>query len=259
MKSRAKLVRRARRAGPGASLVAGCGEQRRRRRRDRRRPSAAAAGAGQGLPDRPLGRPGRAGRAAARPTPTSTTTWPSRSTSTTTACSPSTATKSSRSSTDSKDVFVVANPAYEQMEGIVAGVPRLAHYDVDIDAGSDASTPEDAVSFTLDDPRRQEAETAGQPLLPDRDRALRDQPRPAGEGRQGRRRRRRQGRVRRGPARRRHLQGDARRIRRAGEEPRRRRAGVRTDPLRRADLDRDHDPDDERVLRSLEELALHRR
>jgi len=53
---------------------------------------------------------------------------------------------------DSKDVFVVANPAYEQMEGIVAGVPRLAHYDVDIDAGSDASTPEDAVSFTLTTP-----------------------------------------------------------------------------------------------------------
>ncbi len=50
---------------------------------------------------------------------------------------------------DSKDVFVVANPAYEEMEGIVAGVPRLAQYDVDIDAGSDASTPEDAVSFSL--------------------------------------------------------------------------------------------------------------
>jgi hypothetical protein len=52
----------------------------------------------------------------------------------------------------SKEVFVVANPAYEQMEGIVAGVPRLAHYDVDIDAGSDASTPEDAVSFSLTTP-----------------------------------------------------------------------------------------------------------
>jgi len=50
---------------------------------------------------------------------------------------------------ESKEVFVVANPAYEEMEGVVAGVPRLAHYDVDIDAGSDASTPEDAVSFTL--------------------------------------------------------------------------------------------------------------
>jgi Imelysin len=53
---------------------------------------------------------------------------------------------------ESKDVFVVANPAYEEMEGIVAGVPRLAHYDVDIDAGSDASTPEDAVSFSLTTP-----------------------------------------------------------------------------------------------------------
>jgi hypothetical protein len=54
---------------------------------------------------------------------------------------------------DSKGAFVAANPAYEEMEGIVAGVPRLAHYDVDIDAGSDASTPEDAVSFTLTTPQ----------------------------------------------------------------------------------------------------------
>ena len=54
---------------------------------------------------------------------------------------------------ESKEAFVAANPAYEEMEGIVAGVPRLAHYDVDIDAGSDASTPEDAVSFTLTTPQ----------------------------------------------------------------------------------------------------------
>ncbi len=52
----------------------------------------------------------------------------------------------------SQDVFVRANPAYEEMEGIVAGVPRLAQYDVDIDAGSDASDPENAVSFTLTTP-----------------------------------------------------------------------------------------------------------
>ena len=50
---------------------------------------------------------------------------------------------------DAKQAFVKANPAYEEMEGIVAGVPRLAHYDVDIDAGSDASDPESAVSFSL--------------------------------------------------------------------------------------------------------------
>jgi hypothetical protein len=54
---------------------------------------------------------------------------------------------------DAKKAFTAANPNYEEMEGIVAGVPRLAHYDVDIDAGSDASDPESAVSFslTLDD------------------------------------------------------------------------------------------------------------
>ena len=51
--------------------------------------------------------------------------------------------------TDGKAAFVAANPNYEEMEGIVAGVPRLAHYDVDIDAGSDASDPESAVSFSL--------------------------------------------------------------------------------------------------------------
>lgn len=58
----------------------------------------------------------------------------------------------SRLLSDSRDAFVEANPSYEEMEGIVAGVPRLAQYDVDIDAGSDASDPESAVSFSLDLP-----------------------------------------------------------------------------------------------------------
>ena len=62
---------------------------------------------------------------------------------------------------ESKEAFVAANPAYEQMEGIVAGVPRLAQYDVDIDAGSDASTPEDAVSFTLTTPAGKKLEQPG--------------------------------------------------------------------------------------------------
>lgn len=52
----------------------------------------------------------------------------------------------------SKNAFSAANPAYEEMEGIVAGVPSLAQYDVDIDAGSDASDPENAVSFSLELP-----------------------------------------------------------------------------------------------------------
>jgi hypothetical protein len=61
---------------------------------------------------------------------------------------------------DSKAAFTVANPAYEEMEGIVAGVPRLAQYDVDIDAGADASDPENAVSFSLELPN---GETLKQP------------------------------------------------------------------------------------------------
>lgn len=61
---------------------------------------------------------------------------------------------------DSQEAFEAANPAYEEMEGIVAGVPRLAQYDVDIDAGSDASDPESAVSFSLETP---DGETLEQP------------------------------------------------------------------------------------------------
>src|SRR3954447_1921787 len=42
-----------------------------------------------------------------------------------------------------------ANPQYEEMEAVVAGVPELADYDVIIDAGSDASDPESAVPFDV--------------------------------------------------------------------------------------------------------------
>ena len=54
--------------------------------------------------------------------------------------------------TDAKDAFVAANPNYEEMEGIVAGIPRTAQYDTDLDAGSDASDPASAVSFNLTTP-----------------------------------------------------------------------------------------------------------
>jgi hypothetical protein len=50
---------------------------------------------------------------------------------------------------DAKATFKQANPAYEEMEGVVAGVPELADYDVIIDAGSDASDPESAVPFSI--------------------------------------------------------------------------------------------------------------
>jgi hypothetical protein len=51
-----------------------------------------------------------------------------------------------------KEAYIAANPAYEQMEGIVAGVPELADYDVIIDAGSSGDDPENAVPFDLELP-----------------------------------------------------------------------------------------------------------
>jgi hypothetical protein len=53
---------------------------------------------------------------------------------------------------DGQEAMQTANPSYEEMEGVVAGVPSLADYDVQIDAGSDGSDPESAVSFTLETP-----------------------------------------------------------------------------------------------------------
>jgi Imelysin len=49
-----------------------------------------------------------------------------------------------------KEAWIVASPLYEQMEGIVAGVPSLAEYDVILDAGASAEEdPENAVPFDL--------------------------------------------------------------------------------------------------------------
>jgi Imelysin len=46
--------------------------------------------------------------------------------------------------------WVKASPLYEGMEGVVAGTPSLAQFDVDLDAGSAAEEdPESAVSFDI--------------------------------------------------------------------------------------------------------------
>ncbi len=56
----------------------------------------------------------------------------------------------SRLLTDMKATWVAGNPLYERMEGIVAGVPSLARYDVVIDAGaSGKEDPASAVPFNL--------------------------------------------------------------------------------------------------------------
>jgi hypothetical protein len=49
-----------------------------------------------------------------------------------------------------KSAWMAASPLYEQMEGIVAGTPGLAEYDVILDAGaSGADDPENTVPFDL--------------------------------------------------------------------------------------------------------------
>jgi hypothetical protein len=57
----------------------------------------------------------------------------------------------SRILADAKQRWTEANPYYEQVEGVVAGTPSLAEYDVILDAGSSkAEDPESAVPFDLE-------------------------------------------------------------------------------------------------------------
>ncbi len=49
--------------------------------------------------------------------------------------------------TGARTAFLAANPQYERMEGVVAGVPDLSQYDVILDAGTQSG--EDAVPFDL--------------------------------------------------------------------------------------------------------------
>jgi hypothetical protein len=52
---------------------------------------------------------------------------------------------------DMKASWIEGNPYYERMEGVVAGTPSLAEYDVILDAGSSAAEdPESAVPFDLE-------------------------------------------------------------------------------------------------------------
>ena len=52
--------------------------------------------------------------------------------------------------TDAKSAWMAASPLYEQMEGIVAGTPSLAEYDVILDAGAAGNEdPENAAPFDL--------------------------------------------------------------------------------------------------------------
>lgn len=51
---------------------------------------------------------------------------------------------------EARDAWLVASPLYEQVEGVVAGVPSLSEFDVILDAGaSGADDPEGGVPFDL--------------------------------------------------------------------------------------------------------------
>lgn len=59
-------------------------------------------------------------------------------------------TETAKALTDAKSAWMAASPLYEQIEGIVAGVPSLSEYDVILDAGaSGEDDPENAVPFDL--------------------------------------------------------------------------------------------------------------
>jgi hypothetical protein len=63
---------------------------------------------------------------------------------------------------EGQKIFRRANPAYEEMEGIVAGVPELAEYDVILDAGAPAKEdPQGAVPFDLELPDGRTLEQPG--------------------------------------------------------------------------------------------------
>ncbi len=61
-----------------------------------------------------------------------------------------------------KKQWIVISPFYEQMEGIVAGVPSLSNYDAIIDASpSGEEDPDNAVDFTVDLPSGDKLEKPG--------------------------------------------------------------------------------------------------
>jgi hypothetical protein len=105
--------------------------------------------------------------------------------------------EASRLMKDAKAIYIDSNPAYEEMEGVVAGVPELADYDVIIDAGGDASDPATAVPFSI---KTEDGRTFKQPgnLFFLVESSLYGTEPKFVARRQGRPRRRRQGRLRRG-------------------------------------------------------------
>ena len=160
-----------------------------------------------------------------------------------------------------KALWIEGNPYYERVEGVVAGTPSLAVYDVILDAGSSAKEdPASAVPFDLKLADGRVLAQAREPLQPHRGHALGHAARVHGEGRQGRPRRRRQGRVRRGAARtRRCSRPPPTRSRSTPAKLDRSAQRVEADRVGRLHGGRRDGADDERVLRPVEGVALRAR
>ena len=146
------------------------------------------------------------------------------------------------------------------MEGVVAGVPELADYDVIIDAGADGSDPESAVPFSSRRKAGKEFKQPGNFFALVETSVFGTEPKFAGQGRRGRPRRRRQGR--RSPRRcpdADFLLAAATEFAKYAQGARRGREEVGADARGRVHGRGRDDADDVGVLRRVEELALHRR
>ena len=130
-------------------------------------------------------------RARAPPTASS----PRARASTTPRCSTSAAPRSAPPCEDMQATWREANPRYEEMEGVVAGVPELSEFDVIIDAGADASDPENAVPFDVELPGGKVLEQPGNFFFLTETSLFGTNPDFQARGRRARPRRRRQGRA----------------------------------------------------------------
>jgi hypothetical protein len=63
--------------------------------------------------------------------------------------------------TEARAAWMIASPLYEQMEGIVAGTPSLADFDLNMDAGVSAAEGGDVVTFDLTLPDGRKLEKPG--------------------------------------------------------------------------------------------------
>ena len=124
-------------------------------------PPSSGAGRDQDLPARPHHSAQGGDGQAAEPARRTTTRWPRPSTSTTRGCCARSAREVARFVKGAQADYKAANPAYEEMEGVVAGVPELADFDVIIDAGADKSDPENAVPFSIKTPAARPTSSPG--------------------------------------------------------------------------------------------------